>query len=767
MTQTSRSVRIDRLHICALTPPDVSVKSLNRQDQNWGNAMRNSAKHFLAIGLMTSVCGLAFQAQAQSAPVDDGATLEEVVVTASKRTENLRDVAQSVTALGDKTLTREGLSYFSDYVAKVPGLNFIQTSPQYSQLILRGISTGTAAPNASVATYVDEAPYGFSSPTGIGALMSPNIDAFDMQRIEVLRGPQGTLYGSNALGGLLKYVTKAPNPAAFSGVIEGGLVSTDGETGWDIHGAVNVPLSDKAALRITAYHVDRPGYIDNPLRGTENTNDFESNGMRAAVLIQATEDLTLRFSGLYQETETGDQGSMDVARVTLKPIYKDLSHARLVDAPGSNTNQLFNFTADWKLGFASLVSSTSYAKTNTDLNFDVSGSYTPYLFLFFGQLYGAANSGKIEDTKFTHEMRLTSTSDGPLSWQVGGFFTHEEFDNVQSLQPVDMTTQVVVPGVLGPLADSHESGTYEEIAAFGGLGYKITPTFDVNVGIRLSQIDIDYNQMTAGAFLGPNDFNRKSSEDVFTYSADARWHITDQTMLYARVAKGYQPGGPNRIAPLVGATPSYDAATTLNYEVGLKGRFFDNRVGVEVTAFRIDWDDIQLAAVVGGFYAYSNGGKASSTGVEWNVDYVPVRGLTLGFNGAYDDAKIEDDTPPSLGGLAGDALPYIPKWSASATVDYEWTLTGDFTGFVGASWRYTGKRESDFTDRTRLPSHDVFDLRAGIENNTWTLLAYVKNVSDERVINSILPISFTIPGGPLEAIVGPPRSYGVTLTARF
>jgi iron complex outermembrane receptor protein len=726
-------------------------------------------KNLLAAGLMMSVCSFALQAQAAdgAAPSGGVTSVDEVIVTASKQAENLRDVPASVTALGSDQIQREGLAYFADYVGKVPGLSFIQTSPQYNQLILRGISTGTAAPNASVATYIDEAPYGFSSPTGVGALMSPNIDAFDMARIEVLRGPQGTLYGSNAIGGLLKYVTQAPDPTGFSAVAQGGVLGLDGETGWDLHGAVNVPLGESAAIRLVGYHVDRPGYIDNPVLGTENTNDFQSEGLRAQLLVDLSPDVTLRLSALTQRSETGDQGSMDVDRITLKPIYADLAHARVVNAPGKNENQLYNATLDWDLGFATLVSSTSYAVTRTELQFDLSGTYTPYLFFFFGAPYGAANNGKIRDDKITQEVRLTSPRADDLTWQVGVFYTREDLSTVTTLSPITPVTNIISPGLLGPLADSDESGEYREFAGFANVGYKFTPTFDVDLGIRYSDIEADYTQVTAGAFLGPNDFDRSSSQNVFTYAASARWRASEETMVYARVARGYQPGGPNRVAPFVGVADSYDAATTTNYEAGVKSRLMDGKLNLELALFRIDWDDIQLAAIVGGFYSYTNGGAASSTGAEWNVDFVPIRGLTLNLNGAYTDAQLEDDAPPSANAVAGDPLPYIPKWSASARADYEWAVTDSLNGFAGASWRYTGARQSDFSEDTHLPANSVWDLRLGIESERWTVTLFAKNVGDERVINSILPVSYSIPGGPLEAIVGPPRSFGATVTARF
>jgi len=723
----------------------------------------------LSSGVALCAVVLATQAYAASATQNDSAAdaLAEIVVTASKQSERLRDVPASVTALGADQLQNQSLSYFSDYVAKVPGLNFIQTSPQYSQLILRGVSTGTAAPNASVATYVDEAPYGFSSPTGVGALMSPNLDAFDMARIEVLRGPQGTLYGSNAIGGLLKYVTKAPVLSDYSGEVQVGTVAIDGHFGWDVHGAFNVPLGTGAALRVTGYRVERPGYIDNPVLDMRNTNDFKSEGLRGSLLVEAAPNLKLRFLALVQKSETGDQGSTDVDSVTLKPVQGDFSHARVVAAPGENRNQLYSGTVDWTLGFASLVSATSYAVTSTDLQFDVSGTYTPYLAAYFSAPYGAANIGRIRNNKFTQELRLTSPKDRTFSWQLGGFYTFENLSTVMALEPVTPGTHVISPGLLGPLANSAEDGTYREFAGFGDIGVKFTPTFDVNVGVRYSNIHAKYHQFTEGAFLGSNNFVRKSTQNVFTYSAAARWRASEETMFYARAARGYQPGGPNRVAPFVGVAPSYKPSTTTNFEVGVKSRLLDGRLNLEANAFHVDWQDIQLAAVVAGNYSYTNGGAARSSGVEWNVDYIPVSGLTLSLNGAYTDAELRDDAPAGMNAFAGDPLPYIPKWSASAGVDYDWAISSALQGFVGASWRYTGNRKSDFAEDIRLPSFSVFDLRAGIKDDAWTLSAFAKNVGDARVINSIMPVSYSVPGGPLEAIIGPPTSFGATFSINF
>jgi outer membrane receptor protein involved in Fe transport len=622
-----------------------------------------------------------------------------------------------------------------------------------------------------VATYLDETPYTSEGPFANPGL-APNLDTYDLQRIEVLRGPQGTLYGSQALGGLLKYVTNAPDPTDFAASAQGGLSSVDhGGDGFDLHAMVNIPLSDDAALRVVGFDSFYPGYIDDPSRGLKDINGIHVSGGRASLLYAPTQNFSIRFNVLYQDIRASDTSNEDLNPGTLTPIYGNLIQERYIAQPEETKNELYNVTANWDLGFAKLLSSTSYAETPLSLVADGSSYYGALFTSIFGPpTYGGAEVAREPVYNFTQEFRLSSTTGGPLEWQVGAFFTHEYAKEYEQLFLVDPTTHQVLYNFPVNLGTYNITPTYRELAGFANLDYHITPAFDVAFGGRYSTNSQTYRQINAGLLTGADDIFNNSSQGVFTYSGDARWHWTPDTMLYARIATGFVPGGPNDVLPLSKLPLQYNSSTTINYEAGVKSSLFDDSVSIDVDVFDIDWSDIQIEALEGSLEGITNGGGAQSDGVEWNFGYVPLPGLTLNLNGSYTDARLVQALPPPAIGAAGALLPNVPMWASAASAGYERPLFGDYSGFVGASWRFSGARFSDFTDfgpRQQMPSYNMLDLRAGIETQGWTLTFYAKNVGNTIAFSSVDPTTFAGGLGPQTAPVFTPRTIGIELAANF
>jgi iron complex outermembrane receptor protein len=696
--------------------------------------------------------------------------LEEVVVTAEKRAESSLDVPMSLTALSGEQLARSQSYRLEDFAGKVPGLTFIDDGPLGSQLVIRGLTSGSAAVNSSVATYVDETPYTAVGPFSGSNVISPNLDAFDMQRIEVLRGPQGTLYGASALGGLLKYVTNAPDPSGFAANAAVGFSSvSEGGQGYDVHAMVNVPLAENAALRLVGYTNHYPGFIDDPSRGATDINEFRYQGFRGSLLYNPTDDLSLRVNALYQDRSWSDSSNEDVNPGTLAPIYADLIQEHLIGQPGYAKTQIYNFTLNWDLGFAQLLSSSSYSRFNIHTVSDLSVEFGPLVSSILGVPAGITDLFTPSDRAFTQEVRLSSAGGGAVQWQVGGFFTDQKGADEENFFPIDAATRAILADntVLGAV---HLPVGYREYAGFVNIDYFITPVLDVSLGGRYSENHQTFHETGTGIFGGGADFGATSSQGVFTYSGDARWHMTAEHMLYARIANGFVPGGPNSVSPTAGAPNSYSSSTAVNYEAGIKSSLLDHHLTVEVSAFHIDWRKIQLEAVIGGFNQFVNGSQARSDGAEWNFTYVPVRGLTLNLNGAYTHAYLTEPTPASVNGLTGDRLPAVPLLGSSASVMYEHDLFGAYSGFAAVDWQYTGSRYSNFTatgPRQQIPAFNVGGLRSGVETNHWMCTLYVKNVGDRRAINYIQPEALSGGFGPQSAVVFTPRTIGVTLTAKF
>jgi iron complex outermembrane receptor protein len=713
-------------------------------------------------------------ATAGSAPGDaaEKSALSEIIVTAQKREERLQDVPMSLTALSGEALVRSQAFRFEDYAGTVPGLTLIDYGAVGSQLVIRGLSTGQFAINSSVATYIDETPFTSQGVSAASYSIAPNLDTFDMQRIEVLKGPQGTLYGANALGGLLKYVTNAPDPAAFAATAESGVSSvTNGSVGFDIHGMVNLPLSSESALRLVGYDTYYPGFIDDPSRGLKDINGAHVSGGRASLLFLPTADFSIRFNALYQERTWGDFSNEDVNPNTLTPLYGNLIQEHLISQPGHANTQLYNITMNWDAGFAKILSTSSYSNDQPSNLFDDSTLYGALISEIFGKTYGFAEQYSDRIESYTQEVRISSSGDAPLEWQVGGYYTNQSAKEFASFAPIDVTTRTILYNFPTNLGEYVTPVTYHEYAGFANLDYHITPTWDVAVGGRYSANDQTFRETATGLLFGNLDFTTDSSQSVFTYSADLRWHVTPQTMLYARTAEGFVPGGPNDVVPTaLTVNRTYESSTTVNYEAGLKSSLLEDRLTVEVSAFDIVWKKIQLEAEIGGYDTTTNGGRARSDGVEWNLAYVPIRGLTLDFNGAYTDARLTQPTPASVNGQVGDRLPSSPLWQSSAAANYAWPLVGEYSAFAGASWRFLGSRFADFEaigPRQEMPKYEIFDLRGGIETKKLSLAIYVKNVGNKIAINYLQPETLLGGLGPQSAVVYTPRTVGAQLTAKF
>ena len=703
-----------------------------------------------ALALAASVSVLPLSAHAQDTQT------EEVVVTAQKREELLRNVPQSVTAITEETLERLQANDFTDYAGHVPGLAVTGGQPGNSRVTLRGLNTGGVA--STVGIYVDETPFGSSTSLVNAAALALDLDPYDVTRIEVLRGPQGTLYGANTLGGLIKFVTAAPDPTEFSGRASGGYETTEGgDSSWSARAMVNVPLGDQAALRISGLRRSEGGYVDDPSRGVEDVNGVETSGWRAAFLLNATDDLAIRLSAQSQDIDSENSEAVAYFQSPLEPVAGDTDQFSPFDVTSDVTYRILNGTIDWDLGWASLISSTSYSELE---QFHLEDGT-----LAFGLPSFLVES--IPQDKVTQEVRLASNGDGPLEWLLGAFYTSE---NGLLDQEIFFGTP---PGIVTGLTATIDS-EYQETAVFGGVTYHFSEQFDIALGARYAENE---QSMVQGGTAVSNG-TEESSDDAFTYSIAPRWRPNDRTMIYARLATGYRPGGPNILGVPSVIPPTFGPDQTTNYEIGVKVDLIEGLLRLDAAAFHIDWEDIQLLVFDGAVAGNANGGGAESQGVEWSATLTPSDALTVVWSGAYTDAQLTDDTDPIVvGGAAGDPLPYAPEWASTLDVTYEWTAFGDNTAHVGGAWRYVGEQSTGFpgvggilfgAEQIELPSYNILDLRAGVEFDAFSLDVFARNVTDERAVTQFGGFGQTLPDAPNgSAVLVRPRTIGVSLSARF
>ena len=718
------------------------------------STLRTALMGSLFLAGLAPIPSLAFAQTAKPA----GTTVGEVVVTANKRAEKLKDVAQEVTSISGNALALQQAAHFEDYVTLVPGFNLVSAQTGQSRLVLDGVNAG--GDSATVATYVDETPYGSATGLANGGVLAPDLDTFDVNRVEVLRGPQGTLYGASSLGGVLKFITNAPDPSRLSAKVEVDGENTDhGGDGGSVKAVVNLPLGDKVAIRASGFDTESAGYIDDPLRGAKNINETRFNGGRFGIYLQPTEKLTIRLTAAAQNINSNGDSVEDVNPANLQTLYGPLTQSRTFAQPNDITYRIYNGTADYDFGFADLLSSTSFGVLHQSTDEDATA--------LFGIPAGILE--QIEQQKFTQEIRLTSKPQ-KLEWLVGGFFTRERNELNQDLGEVDPAhpPAFAVDGLEFVALDS----VYSEYAAFANIDYHFTDRFDLSVGGRYSENRQSVGQVTSGLLVGPA-FNApgSSSEGVFTFAVAPKYKVNDDVTIYARVSKGYRPGGPNALSPgAPAAVPrTFQSDTLIDYQAGVKADLLDKTVSVDASVFYIDWSRIQLLADVSGFGVNANGGAARSQGAEGSVAFTPFAGLNLSANLAYTDATLRSDTGPLLGGVSGDPLPYSAKWSGSVNADYSHAIAGDLHGFIGGSLRYEGDRKSDFDPnigQIALPSYVSLDLHTGVDWKNYRVELYAKNLNDARGILSLTGFGAT-PNGAVMAGVERPRTIGLSLSAKY
>jgi len=751
-------------------------------------ALRVSSLSVLLV--LPFAAGTGWVANAADGAADQEATntLQEVVVTAQKREEKLHDVPMGVTAITSEELDKQRILDFEDLQSKVPGLSMQTIQPGQTRLALRGQNVG--GDGSTITTYVDDTPFGSSNALVNGALLTGDFDTWDLQRIEVLRGPQGTLYGAGSEGGLLKYVTNLPDPSKFASAIEaGGEDIAHGEAAGSIKGMVNLPIAAQAAFRMSGYYQELPGYIDDPSLGEKDINHGYREGLRASLLWAPTDNFSVRLSALGENLHTHATPYVDVVGAAgnftappanqLKPIAGDYEQQRFIDEPSLFKYRIYSLRLDWNLGWGTATSITSYGSTDqhqlvdgTSIQAAPGFTYGDLASSVTMQPTGVAEIADDNVKKWTEEVRLASSGARKLEWQVGAFFTREASSLDQTLPTFFIPSQM--DSGLPALENVALDALYREYSAFGQLTYHFNPQFDLALGLRWSENKQSADEMLSGLLVPTETFTGDSTGNDFTYSIAPRWHVTDNTMAYARVATGYRPGGPNALPPnTTGVPATYESDSTVNYELGTRSNVLDNRLSIDVAAFLVDWHRIQLLEEVGGFGINTNGGTARSKGLEWTLGATPVTGLTFTLTGAYVDAYLTEDAL-GAGGHEGDQLPYVPKWSTSLDGAYTWHAFGNFSAFTGATWSYIGSRFNDFglvpnstvpSARGELPSYNTVNLRAGLNDPRWSFELYVKNVGDERGIVYYANQGAPNLGGSIA--LSQPRTVGATLSARF
>ena len=738
-----------------------------------------SRKTPLARLLLLSAASLAMTAHAQVAEPQSAASpaedkkaapqkLDTVTISASRRREPARDVPIQVNRLDTEQLDRTGAKSLSDYVGSQPGIDVKTTGgPGLGQISMRGVTTGDQT-IATVGLYIDDVAFGSNSAYAAGSTTALDMSLLDLHHIELLRGPQGTLYGAGAMGGLLKYVTNEPDTAEFSGKVSLGVRSTrKGGIGHTESAVVNVPLKeDVAGLRVAVFRDHEGGWVDavGPAAGSD-INRGNTTGGRVSVLVEPSSKLKLRLTATAQDIKREGSDMVDYDITTGQPVDGDLTRRLSVSEPYSVAIRLGSADVEYDFGWARFNSITSVQRSKTQTRLD-SAFYSPVLTAALGTPVDFAKLDSWPEVrKTTQEFRLTSAR-GTVEWLAGLYYDKEKGASSQLL-----SATVVSDGSALDVVSIAQPSDYQEYALYGDVTFNVTPAWSLTGGARVARNKQSYNQATDG--VAGETFH--SSETAKTYMATVRYALTAESNLYFRAASGYRPGGPDPVAidgtgtPVPGAPTSFKSDSLWSYELGYKADLLDKSLSVEAAVYDIEWKDIQQPIAIGATTVIGNAGKARVRGAELFTRYRAAPSWNLDANLAFIDAKLTEDAPAL--GTAGSRLPNSARFSGALGATHTFDLMG-LPSYAGASVRHVGERNAGFdTPGTsqpnfKMPAYSMTDVQGGVDFGKVQLALFVRNLFDKRAILGA-DAALTAFGSPLRASVAQPRTVGATLTAKF
>ena len=711
-------------------------------------------------------------------------SLEEVVVTAQRRAERLQDVPAAITALSGDTLNQMHLQGNADLAAYVPSLSFDALGPGETTLAIRGLGTSYGLEPA-VSLYINETPLDIRTDGYAGA---PDIDFFDVDHVEVLRGPQGTLYGSSSMGGALRILTAQPDPSALAVNAEVGGSSMDhGGAGYLAKSAVNLPLSADSAIRLVGAFEHVPGYISQVAPGDYNTpqpalpvtarrtNDADLKSGRIIGLWKPIDGLTIKPTFMISEVDASNNSQYfsNLPEFTIAANYPSPQASRL---------EVGNLQVEYALDFATLLSSTSVlsrdVQTQTDFTL-FTANLAPVFGVPYPPDYPATDFDTSHNSGFVQEFRLTSPTDQALRWVAGAYFSHYRQHSTESTNSdsfADAIGQTTGPN----LYSFDQSVIDQQTAAFVDLTYRILPRFEVTAGERYYELRDSLANTQSGPIAAPSQplVHAKASGNsprlVLTYRP------VDDTTVYATAARGYRPGGPNVGLPSgIGCTlnnaysPLYQPDQVWNYELGTKLEFLERKLTLDLAAYRIDWKNVQQSVTDPGcgYLFVANVGSASSKGLEAEINYKPIESLLLSASGSYDHAEFTSIDAPFQGAAAtraGEAVPDVPRQKFNVGGEYTTPVVRNHTAYLRVDWSHVGSVPAGFTYSAVRPAYGTLEAAVGVRTDHYDLSLYGHNLTNSNAILEILEGSTYSFGNTFATqISAPPRTIGVDLKMHF
>ncbi|QUD89836.1 TonB-dependent receptor [Phenylobacterium montanum] len=756
----------------------------------------------------TAIAGALAPAGMALAQSKDANALPELVVTAEKRSSTVQATPISITAVTATAMQERGVTSIAQLTGEVPGLSIRSSGGAESEFTIRGLSSaGGVAP--TVGFYLDETPVSPPTEASLGKVsIDPNL--YDLARVEVLRGPQGTLYGASSMGGTIRLIPNAPDPTRYAASIEAiGSGTQGGGANGTLNAMINVPVvQDKVALRVIGTLDHESGWIDRvvlsdfPLPDVASTGSYftaprgdvvtapvlirhkdvnseDMASIRAALVIRPTDRLTVTPSVFYQRLTQGGPDYYDANPGTLAH-YQPYDIAE----PLSDTFWVAAVKMNYDFGFASLVSATSYSYRNVRVTQDASELFQKSLgdqgvTAFDPAQGGAGPSSSAEydpNSQFNQEIRLQSEGKGPFHWLVGGYY--------QNLRAAYVDSQLAPQAapILGStnIYTAHLPDRLEQAALFINLTYDLTSKLKVQFGGREFRAWDRSNGDSTGAFAPPTSQATKAKASGFNPMYNVSYTFDPDHMVYGTAAKGFRDGAAQQPVPAslcqadlasLGLTQSptrYGPDTVWSYELGSKNRFFDRRVTLNFDGYYEHWSGVQQAVILPncGYVYTANAGDAIVRGFEVEAREKLFDGLTLEQSLARSHA-VFDRSNVNTGTIAGQELLNVPEWTASVSLRYERSITDTLSAYGRIDASYVGRSVADASVRFELPSYTLTNLRVGLKHDDWQASLFVDNLTDAHVLmNAPYSLVINVPGLDRYA-TNRPRTIGLDLSRSF
>tara|TARA_R110002110_G_scaffold413729_1_gene641659 strand:+ start:153521 stop:155836 length:2316 start_codon:yes stop_codon:yes gene_type:complete len=767
-----------------------------------------TVKTFARSTLAIAIAATALSAAAQQS--DRGLVLEEVIVTAQKREQSLQDVPVSVTAFTADVIDRAGISEFADYAMKAPNVGFQQRGNNAeTKFGIRGV-TNIGGQASSVGMYVDEVSV-VPNVITTGASRTADTSLLDIERIEVLRGPQGTFFGRNTMGGAINITSQKPDLLDSFGK----LTLEARENGYyKVRATGNTPVGDTVALRGAVYFNEHDGFIDN-VGPSDASNAEENKGARLALRWEPNSALSADFAASYFQQEqdypalvpTGilsetltlavEEGGFlfpvfglpewPLEEVDFFPDnYTDAS----TDLPRESDNETTMLSANISYDFGDLIltSVTGYIDNDYVQDGDGDASSIPAFYV----------SRDSELEAFSQEFRLATAGNDTLDWMVGFIYsddktaetdvsTHLESDPYLALWDILGIFAFGLPGDIGDIIANGPSGislgNFEDVdrgsettsyAVFGDMTWYLSDQWTLGLGLRYTYDDVDYFELTRPAVTIPEaDIKAGETFDDFSPRININWLPNDDVTVYGTISKGYKVGGFNPNQDLVDLT--FDEETGWNYELGFKSTLWDNRMQLNAAVFYFDWEDLQVRGqdVFTQRQVVVNAEEAHTQGIEIEIKTLLTEHLTLDVGYGYLEAEFDKfpnaiDTNGNLFDASGNIIPLAPENTFNAALEYGTDLwSGE--GYLRVDYSFIDDQYStsgvDNTDERLIDSYELWNVRVGWENDVWAVQAFVENLADEEYSSATENLETFYSG--MQRSVGKPRWAGVRLDIKF